>query len=230
MQDDTQFEESIIEAVRESGDYYEITHNGAWVIGCPKVEGLPAPQVGETIRTYGRGIGSTVRGIVINGRVYRYQTEAEERVEHERQHAERQAEAERKLIETQPETDRRIAALPEIFRERLAKFQKDGGHEFRRDYEGYELFCCEEAVKIATALKDRGEAVQAFAKLDWTQQKMVVPALSDDHSGNTFGTACRLAHWYLQRPENVVREHGALTPLVGCDAYGCKHETVAATE
>lgn len=225
MQDDTQFQESIIEGVRESGESYEITHNGAWVIGCPKVEGLPAPQVGETIRTYGRGLGYTVRGIVVNGRVYRYQTEAEEQAARRQMCREQKAKRERELAEALPETARRIAALPAPFRERIEKFQADGGHEFRRDYEGYELFCCEEAVKIATALKDRTEDVPAFAKLDWKQQLMIVPTLSDDHSGNTFGMACRLAHWYLSRPENIVREHGALTPLVGCKAYGCKHET-----
>lgn len=223
MKDDTQFQESVIEKVRESGESYEITHNGAWVIGCPKVEGLPAPKVGETIRTYGRGIGSTVRGIVVNGRVYRYQTEAEEKTAHEQRCREQEAEREQKFADSLPETDRRIAALPEMFRVRMEKFQRDGGHEFRRDYEGYELFCCEEAVKIATALKDRSEDVPAFAKLSWEQQKLIVD-LDGGHSGNTFGMACRLAHWYLTRPENVAREHGALTPLVGCESYGCVHE------
>lgn len=38
------------------------------------------------------------------------------------------------------------------------------------------------------------------------------------------GLALRLAYWYLTKRENVVREHGALVPLVGCEAYGCTHE------
>lgn len=45
----------------------------------------------------------------------------------------------------------------------------------------------------------------------------------DGHSGNTFGCAARLAYHYLTEQENIVREHGALVPLVGCEKYGCPH-------
>lgn len=226
MTNDREFQEHRIDAVKASKDGYELTWDG-WTLSCPKVDGLPTPRVGEMCRCYGRGIGSTVRGIVIEGRVYRYKTAPEQEAEHRQRCRDQEAKREKELADALPETNRRIAALPAPFRERIEKFQRDGGHEFRRDYEGYELFCCEEAVKIATALKDRTEDVPAFAKLEWKQQQMIVPTLSEDHSGNTFGMACRLAHWYLTRPENVTREHGALTPLVGCKDYGCKHETVA---
>lgn len=222
--DDLQFQESLIESVRESGDYYELTHNGAWVIGCPKVDGLPTPQVGETIRTYGRGIGSPVRGIVVNGRVYRYQTEAEQQAEHEQWCRDQEAKREQEFNEKHEETDRRIAALPLVFRERLDKFQRDGGQKFRRDYEGYELFCCEQAVVIADALKTEA-AIAAWRDLPWGVQQTQVPGLSDQHSGNTFGAACALARFYVTKPEFVAKMHGALVPLVGCDDYGCKHES-----
>lgn len=42
--------------------------------------------------------------------------------------------------------------------------------------------------------------------------------------GNTFGFACVLARHYITNPENVYREHGALTPLVSCQEYGCPHQ------
>lgn len=222
-EDDDEFQESAIEKVRETESSYELTHNGAWVIGCPKVDGLPAPRVGETLRTYGRGIGSVVRGIVVDGRVYRYRTAVEQRADEEREHAERQAQAERDFLANQEAVDARIAALPALFRERLAKFQRDGGHEFRRDYEAYELFCCEQAVVIADALKTP-EAIRAFCAAEWDEQKRLVPALSTEHSGNTFGMAALLARTYVEKPEFVPKQHGALTPLVGCQAYGCKHE------
>jgi hypothetical protein len=219
---DVEFEESIIDAVRENPDSYELTQNG-WTIGCPKVEGLPAPTVGETMRLYGRGIGHTVRGIVVGGRVYRYLTAAKEKERHEAWCREQEEKREREMIANLSETDRRLAALPPLFQERIAKFQRDGGPEFRRDYEPYELFCCEQAVAIADALHT-AEAIVAFHAAPWDEQKRLVPGLSDGHSGNTFGTACMLARAYVEKPEFVAKLHGALTPLVGCEAYGCKHE------
>lgn len=227
---DTQFTESAIEAVREGDDFYELTHDG-WMILCPKVNGLPAPKVGETLRLYGRGIGFTVRGIVVGSplawRTYRYMTEAEEAAQHEQRRQDEETARERKFEETREETDRRIAALPEPFRRRIYRFQDDGGHTFRRDYESYELFCCEQAVAIADALKNRHE-LRAWRELSFAEQKARVPALDDGHSGNTFGTACHLAALWMGDPELVVLTHGALTPLVGCEAYGCKHPNEAA--
>lgn len=225
MENDTQFEESVIDEVRESGDYYEVSHDG-WTIGCPKVEGLPAPTIGETLRLYGRGTGYSVRGIVINGRVYRYQTEAEEKAAHEQYCRDQEAKREQEFSEKRDGIDVRIAALPPIFRARIEKFQRDGGHDFRRDYEGYELFCCEQAVAIADALKT-ADAIAAWRDLPFGVQRTQVPALSDQHSGNTFGMACQLARLYIERPEFVAKAHGALVPLVGCESYGCKHDEPA---
>ncbi len=222
---DQQFEESVIDAVSEQPDGYELRHDG-WTLWCPKVEGLPAPSAGERLRTYGRGIGSTVRGIVVSGRVYRYLTEAEENDRNMAWCLEQEAKREREFIAGLADADRRIAALPALFQERIARFQRDGGHGFRRDYEAYELFCCEEAVVIANALRT-GEAISAFYDAPSDEQKRLVPDMSDGHSGNTFGTACLLARTYVERPEFVPQLHGALTPLVGCAAYCCQHLTEA---
>lgn len=224
--DDVEFQESIVEKVREysKGGGWEVTHNGAWIIGVDADECAVAPQVGEPIRTYGRGIGSTVRGIVIGGRVYRYRTDAEEQAKHEQYCRDMEAKREQEFNEGREGADERIAALPTIFRERIEKFQRDGGHEFRRDYEGYELFCCEQAVAIAEALKTV-EALDAWRTLPWGAQLTQVPALSDGHSGNTFGAACALARHYISNPQFVTKMHGALVPLVGCEAYGCKHDS-----
>lgn len=224
MHKDREFREATVERVEadDSGGW-TVTHGGGWVIGVPSVPGLPAPRVGEAIRTYGRGLGFSVRGITIGGRVYRYQTATEHKAENARLAAEREQQKEVEFVKNLEDTDRRIAALPPIFRTRIEKFQQDGGHEFRRDFEGYELFCCEQAVLIAEAMPAR-DGVAAFAKLSWEQQKRAVPGLDGGHSGNTFGMACRLAHFYLNSPDFIVKEHGALTPLVGCDAYGCKHD------
>ncbi len=73
---DAQYQETTIEEVCDDGDRYLLRHRGSWVVSCPKVVGLPAPVVGETMRLYGSG--NEVRGIVIDGRVYHYRTASEE--------------------------------------------------------------------------------------------------------------------------------------------------------
>lgn len=60
----------------------------------------------------------------------------------------------------------------------------------------YNIFCCEQAVVIAESLKTK-EKILKFFKLDYDIQKEMVPLLSDDHSGNTFGMSCKLAISYL---------------------------------
>lgn len=54
---------------------------------------------------------------------------------------------------------------------------------------------------------------------DYEREKAVT-GLSDGHSGNTHGTAVSLARLYIQAPEYVSQKHGALSPLVGSEAYG----------
>lgn len=59
----------------------------------------------------------------------------------------------------------------------------------------YNIFCCEQAVVIAESLKTK-EKIAEFFKLNYDILEMV-PLLSDDHSGNTFGMSCKLAIAYL---------------------------------
>ena len=86
--------------------------------------------------------------------------------------------------------------------------------------------CCEDAVKIANALRTPA-AIKDWSQLPWEQQTAAVPDLNDGHSGNSFGAATRLAWLFLSDPDAIPREHGALCPLVGCRRYGC-WATVAA--
>ncbi len=218
--DDPEFDELPLEEVKREGDGYVLKRDGwSLFIADPGFE----PEAGQMARFYGRGIGYTVRGVVIDGKVCRYQTAAEERAAFDKEMADRRAQQIAEATAKAAENDARIAALPLAFQKRFERFRA-GNPDFWFEHQPYELFCCEEAMKIAAALKDRPEDVPAFAKLDWKQQKQLVPTLSDEHSGNTFGMACRLAHWHLTRPENVSREHGALAVLVGCESYGCSHE------
>jgi hypothetical protein len=200
-----------------SADAGSVTFTDGWSLGFPE-DFMPRPKPGDVVRRYGRGIGFSVRGLFLNGKKVRYQTAAEMEAEHKRENEERHAKKCREFEEQKAERDRRYEALPEIFRKRIDKFRRNNPN-FRVEYEPYELFCCEEAVKIAAALKTP-EEIDRFYKLPWEEQRALVP-IDEGHSGNTFGCACMLAKLYLTRPEYVEQMHGALAPLVGSQEYGC---------
>lgn len=216
---DTDFEDRIIDKVEDGTDYWTISHGG-WCFGVPKEPGIE-PHVGDTARFYPGGIGHSVRGLLLNGREVFYRTAVEQQEKHHQDNERAAAERKRKFEETgRAKLDADYLTLPSEFKQRIDGF-RERKPDFRWEHEGYEMFACTEAVKIAHALKT-AEKLEGFNKLTYEQQKMLVPDLSDGHSGNTFGMACRLAHWWLTNPENVVRDHGALCPLVGCTDYGCR--------
>lgn len=221
---DTKYEDTTIASVEPESDGWGITRDDGWSFYVPNKYGVE-PKVGERVRFYGDGIGRPVRGLAIDGRVLYYRTEDEERAKFEREMAEMDAKRRQDFEENRAEHDARIAALPLAFQRRLAKFQQTDP-DWRWRHEGYELFTCEQAVLIAETLKSP-EAVVEFQKADWADQQALVPGLSDGHSGNTFGMACRLAVWYLQRPALVILEHGTLTLLEGCERFGCPHPVPA---
>jgi len=70
---------------------------------------------------------------------------------------------------------------------------------------GYNRFCCEQGITIAESLRNKDSIIE-FTKLNWDEQKKLVPGLDDGHSGNTFGMnglfelyACKFAIAYLPR-------------------------------
>lgn len=211
-----------IQRVETLSDGYRLNGHDGWTIFCPRVDGLPNPVVGETLDLYGDGLGRPVRGIVVAGRPYRYETPEEMKARFEQEAATARAEREAKFDASREETDLRIEALPEPFRARLYRFQMQGGRKFRTDFESYELFTCEQAVLIAATVPPADLA--AFREMTWEAQLAAVPGLSEGHSGNTFGCAVLLARVFLESPERLQDVHGAMAPLVGCAEYGCHVE------
>lgn len=215
---DNEFHEYIIKTVGESGDYWSILTTESSGFGIPKPTPID-PKPGMTVRTYGPMFGF-IRGVYLNGEKCYYRTPAEDREKHRLDMIEKDRQDRAKFEKNRTDHDRRIAALPECFRQRIAKFQYNNP-DFRWKFESYELFCCEQAVVIADTLKTP-EAIREFHAIkEWKDQMSAVPGLSDGHSGNTFGCAVTLAIDYLTKKQNVVARHGALAPLVGSEEYGC---------
>ena len=216
--DDHNFEDRRIKKVegdRRRG--WQISYDDGWAFWVSS-ESPIEPRVGMNARSYSRGVGCQVRGFFLDGVCLYYRTEDQQRQEHARWAREQDEKKKREFAFLRENLDLRYKLLPKVFQQRIDKFRRNNP-DFRWEYESYEMFCCEEAVKIANYL-ETPERVDAFRKLDSRQQYLLVP-LSDQHSGNTFGCACLLAYWYLKNPDNIVKLYGALAPLVGSEEYGC---------
>jgi hypothetical protein len=207
---DNDFQTKIIKSFRKESSGYSLTLDDGWLFWMPDV-GF-APEVGQTAKLYGRRIGYQVRGLVVNDRVVFYRTEAEQKELNRKEQAESEKKKRNDYDEKADEYDRRVNALPQPFKTRITNFRNWKPETWKYDFEPYELFTCEQAVEIATALKTPGE-IQRFHKLEFLEQKKLVPALSGDHSGNTFGAACLLASIYLTKSDFVPLAHVALCPL-----------------
>lgn len=225
-------EEGIITAVEpKSRGSWGVTFGNSF--GCGVRDVGVEPKVGDQLRTYGQ-FGYSFHGQALNGQVLWYLTPEQE--EAERQERNRKADQDkRERFEADRERlDAAYETLPETFRDRIDKFRRTNP-DWRWQYESYESMCCVDAVKIAaycstaelveydpeTEGTNAAQQCQAYAKLPYEEQKKA--GIDGGHSGNSFGFAVRLAYLWLTDPGLVVAEHGALTPLVGCETYGCPH-------
>ena len=235
-QEDTEFRDFIIdsvEPVREPGaaegsqpEWWEVAFfaegeesRGGLCFLIPN--GGVEPKPGMTMRQWPGHFGQPVRGVALDGHVIYYRSEEEERARNERE-SEAHDRREREAWEQggREEQDARLAKLPAVFRRRVERF-RSGNPEFRWRYEGYELFVCEEAVKLAERVRGLEDTDGALSLLADDEEALEAAGLSDEHSGNTFMFALGLAALFARGDEDgVVDAAGALTPLVGAEAYG----------
>ena len=224
MANDTEYQEQKINKVIP-----DVTPQGfqGWTVccqdgGCLFIPGNDdiAPTPGEVMRTYGRGFGYPVRGIVIGGRVYKYQTDAQMHAEFKAAQASGNAKKKAAFDADRTTFDAKVAALPPAFRERMEGFlatSPDWGWKLG----GYELFVCTEAVKILDVIP-MADGIKSFHAASMDDQKALVPTLEyNQHSGNTFGMAVSLAHIACTNVELVPKMHAAMCALVGCEDAGC---------
>lgn len=126
------------------------------------------------------------------------------------------------------DSDEKVAAMPPLFRERIERFRRTTP-DWRTTHEPYEVFVCQQAILFLDTLKNV-DALRAFSKAEISEQHRLVPGFSDEHSGNTFGAALKLAHLAMERPDLLPKMHGALCALAGCKDYGCYAAYEAKTE
>lgn len=216
----------VLERVEESDHGWEIRFNGLTCFFYTNKSVVP--HVGDTATFYPGGMGSMVRGLVINGEVVFYRTAEEQKIKAEQDNINDKAARKAKFEASRDKADAKYEALPSEFRERIDRFRR-GNPEFRWEFEGYEMMVCTDAVKIAHTLGSTVE-LDRWLKLDYEAQRAVVEGLNEGHSGNTFGVAVYLARVYIQAPRMVIFEHGAMAGLVGCVEYGCTHDILRAKD
>ena len=214
---DSQFYEETITEVSDDGDRYDINCGGGHLC-IPKKPGI-VPKKGDIARFYGKGFGYMVRGVDVAGQTVYYRSEKQSEDDRKKQVALDKAKRKKEYLKSAPETHKRVDALPNEFKDRINYF-RSRNPDWKYEFEGYELFTCEQAVAISTRLKTT-EDISSWTKLPFEEQKKIVPELSDGHSGNSFGMAARLAALYWSEPELIVKMHGAMCGLCGCEDYGC---------
>ncbi len=218
---DTEYRASAVASVKadEEGQGFALTDTDGWTLYVANHNSLPLPVPGKLVRYYGRGIGFPVRGVATGRHIYYYETAADHAARRAREEARDAFERTEQWLAGLAEFKARVAKLPEPFRDRIAGFMVRP--EWGPGFGGYELFACEEAVKIALALHT-DDAIRAYRKAGCNRQRELVPGVAyEEHSGNTFGAACTLAQLYVTNAALVAKMHGALCPLVGCQNYGC---------
>lgn len=198
----------------EDGNSFSINMDNGYCFGLDKKYGY-IPQAGDYIIQHIIN-GSVIRGITANGKVIFYKSDEQLEREHLEWQANYEKEKQETFLKEKLQLDSDYNNLPDVFKKRIDRFRTNNPR-FRVDFESYEMFCCKEAVKIAEHCKTF-EAVAEFKNKDFELHKQA--GLSDQHSGNTFGTAFYLAYWYLKQPEAVYKIHGSLSVLVGSEKYG----------
>lgn len=209
------------------GEGWEIEIEGMWGTYWLRPEFAKdlVPKVGDPATVWTENF-SLCRGLEIAGRLLFYTTREEAEKQKLAAIAENDSRHQAELDRDREDRDRRRAALPDVLQQRLNRYEA-ANPNWRRDYEGYELFTVEQAASLAAVEKkgDLHKWYERFRGLSDAKMKELWPELSDAHSGNTFGYATQIAYWMNRGWDDyVIGGHGAFVPLVGCAKYGCHQE------
>lgn len=197
---------------------------GTFSISADELDGF-RPQVGDAVVVYSQGF-SKIRGIAIDGRVFRYRTPTQAEADHEQWKKNYRLEQLERYIADGDALKARADALPLPLRLRMARFAAEGGVEFWIEDAGYEMYALEGCAALLRKVAklgyinsvdapadgpDAAGAVQwingwweinsAKYNYDYKRQMEMVPDFGDGHSGNTAGAAYSFAIHLLEGGE-----------------------------
>lgn len=202
--DDTQYDEHILESAEERDGGWALEHGRGWYLWTANETGTDyVPKAGDKVRFYGKGMGYYVRGVSVEGHVFRYMTEDEEAAKHLREKEEREAEMRAEFEAARADMDRRFDALPEPFQKRIERRRRNNP-DFRWRYESYEMFVCEEAVKFT--------AVAADARLSLEYHKEIADFWADEEMR-------KKARMEYDPPEDFIAQFFGWASALNSEAY-----------
>lgn len=198
---------------------------GTFGISAVELNGFK-PQVGDIVVVYTQGF-SSIRGISIDGRVFRYTTPAQAQAEHEQWQKNWRLEKLERYIEHGEALKERVKSLHPVLQARMARFAAESGVEFWIDSAPYEMAVLEGAQALLNKTanlfganwaaengtdEDRAEVATKSIKwiedwwainteeggYDYKKQMEMVPDFGDGHSGNTAAAAYSIAKIILK--------------------------------
>lgn len=163
-----------------------------------------APKAGESYRLYGRGIGRPVRGVVIGGRIYRYETPDEHEVS--------QAAMCARLTREREEAD---AKFRESQKPALPTFQANDPDGWAacvatNSTDGYSFECCRYAAAWANAME---RAMAAGATVPDIAEKCSRDADTSGITGFMYGAAVSMLSKFWVHGEKLRRWHNKETQV-----------------
>lgn len=215
---------SPVERVEIDGDYCAISLAepgwGTFTLTMDELDGF-LPQVGDVVVTYMRG--TSIRGVAIDGRVFRYTTPAQAEAEREQWKKNLRLERLEEYVKHGDELKARAAALPLPLRQRMERFAEADGAEFWIENAGYEMCVLEGAAALLRKVCELGYIHSSHANFgvaegedddiagaikwiedwwnlnskegnyDYKRQMELVPDFGDGHSGFTASSAKHMA-------------------------------------
>lgn len=116
---------------------------GTFGLSASELNGF-VPQVGDIVVVYTEGF-SKIRGVAIDGRVFRYTTPAQAKADHEQWLKNYRLEKLERYIEHGEKLKERVTKLHPVLQARMARFAAESGVEFWIDSAPYEMACLEGA-------------------------------------------------------------------------------------
>lgn len=176
--------EYVVEKAEPSDGGTTVTFDGGL---CGFLRG-PEVKVGDTIGLYCDGIvfGGMRHGWALNGKIVEWETPLERVAKRVASLAESDRRDREKFAQQREDLDRRFDALPPEFQARIERRRRNNP-AFRKEFESYELFVCEQAVAFAE---------QARARSKDGEEPQVAEHWKDDEESKDQPLAVRWLYWW----------------------------------
>lgn len=228
------YEDQVVKTATQNDDgtWWLSAESGWTFFGFRVPEHMDPPLPGDNYRTYGQ-FGQPVIGGDLRGKPCWFESKVDRDAKADanlaKQKARRKAQYEAEKDNLQAQYD----ALPETLRKRIDRFVANCPEDWWVEYGGYEIFALGVATKIAAAATsvpsdDPVDLIAYFAALPYEDQLALLPdAGLDQMSGNQFNYSVQIAGALVDDEHRIGADfmlewgHGAMTPLTGCESYGC---------